>query len=326
MRYFSGLFMIVFLFISCSIGYADSSKSQVGSFQQLKEIVMEMGEPHSTLVVMDDDDTLTMMRCSSESKPDSCQYLGGPAWYAWQSNLVGTASPYRVADTEGELLNISTLLFAMNKMDYTEEDLPSVLYDLTGKGVRLLVETARGGSNLSATEMQMDNLKVNDSNHSSFLDTISKNSLRMGPMNISSLPSPFTPCNISGTREVVYQQGIMYVAGQNKGVMLNCLLKYYENHNSGNTAFPVKNIVFIDDTQKNVDDVYNAFKDNTYYTVKALHYNALDNHKAALTAKGKQGDKLRNAAKERWEAIHSTLSQQLLFPATNEFEKGGTLP
>ncbi len=127
MRHILSVFLSTFLFISCSISYSDTSKSQVGSFQELKNIVLEFNEPQATLVVMDDDDTITMMRCLNDVKPGSCQYLGGPAWYDWQSDLVGSGSPYSVAETQDELLKISTLLLAMNKMDYTEDDLGSIL-------------------------------------------------------------------------------------------------------------------------------------------------------------------------------------------------------
>ncbi len=306
------------LLISCSTGHAKSSKSQVDSFLGLKNHVHDLNEPQATLIVMDDDDTLTMMRCSNEVDPEGCQYLGGPAWYEWQSGLVGSGSRYSVAKTNDELLDISTLLFAMNQMDYTEDDLAPILHKLSASGVRLLIETARGGSTLSATEMQLEKLKVPDSHYTDFLDMIKSNSLSMGTMNSASLPSPFTPCDLPGSREVTYRQGVMYVAGQNKGVMLECLLKYYERDNSGNPSLPIKNIVFIDDTQKNVDDVYNTFKDSTRYQVKALHYTAFDSHKEALTKEGKEGSMLRNKAKERWNAIRFTQSKQLLAPSTGK--------
>ena len=297
-----------------SISVADTSKSQVGSFKALKEIVLGFQEPGATLVVMDDDDTLTMMPCSDGMDSGGCQYLGGPAWYAWQAGLIGSGSPYSAAKTQDELLNISALLFAMNKMAYTEDDLAAVLNSLALSGVRLLVLTARGGSTVSATEMQLENLTVPGSGHSSFLDLIRSNALVMG--DIPSLPGPFVPCSGTGARKVTYQQGVMYVAGQNKGLMLKCLLQYYGRLNSGKTAAPVKNIVFIDDTQENVDDVYRAFKSSPGFQVKALHYTALDDHKQALTKEDSMGKRLRDKAKERWDAICLTLSRQLLSPAT----------
>ena len=42
--------------------------------------------------------------------PGSCQYIGGPAWYDWQSDLVGSDSSYSVAETQDELLKISIII------------------------------------------------------------------------------------------------------------------------------------------------------------------------------------------------------------------------
>merc|ERR1711991_1270545 len=103
-----------------------------------------------TLIVMDDDDTLTMMKCNKNKGFKNCQYLGGPAWYAWQDKILkdylnyGKDNVYRIASTEQELIDISTLLFNLNKMPYTEKSIPNVLSRLSNKGVKLLVETARG--------------------------------------------------------------------------------------------------------------------------------------------------------------------------------------
>lgn len=301
----------------CPLSYAGASKSQISSFEALQTIVEKMGSPSSTLVVMDDDDTLTMMPCSSEADSSHCQYLGGPAWYSWQSDLVksGNKSDYRVADSQGELLDIAALILAMNKMTYTQDALSGVLQRLSNQGVRLLVETARGGSNVSATEMQFEHLQVAGSSDLSFLDLIQNNSLMMETNNNASLPSPFIPCDIPGSREVTYQRGVMYVAGQNKGVMLECLLDYYKQEDIGNTALPIHNIVFIDDTQQNVDDVYQAFKHNPNYKVAALHFDALDSHKQALTQQNEMGQRLRDTAKQRWQAIQLTLSTQLISAA-----------
>jgi hypothetical protein len=301
-----------FLFVSISSVHAEAVKRQVSSFSELKEMVEKIDEPTATLVVMDDDDTLTMMSCPDEDKPNSCQYLGGPAWYAWQSKLVGKDSVYSVAKTKQELFDISALLLAMNNMEYTELDVPVVLRDFTKTGVRLMVETARGNSDLSATERQFTQLKVASSPYHSFLEMVGANSLVFAPDNLASLPGPFSPCHIPGTRVVSFQQGVMYVSGQNKGTMLKCLLTRYQSNNAG--GLPVKHIVFIDDTQDNVDDVYSAFKHNTQFNVTALHYRALDKHKEALT-EGRKKNTLQQNAKRRWNAIHTTIHKELLDPA-----------
>jgi len=77
-----------------------------------------------TLIVMDDDDTLTQMACYDGALPFACQYLGGSAWYNWQDSLVknGIVSEYKAAETEGELLKIASLLLSINNMIFTDSD------------------------------------------------------------------------------------------------------------------------------------------------------------------------------------------------------------
>ena len=312
MRKKLSVILFVFLLFAFQTVHAGGVKSQVSSFKELKKIVENLADPTATLVVMDDDDTLTMMSCQDAEKSDKCQYLGGPAWFAWQSSLVGANSAYSVAKTQEELFGISSLLLAMNDMEYTEGELPDVLRALANVGVRLLVETARGNNDLSATERQFAQLPVKNSSYTSFLDMISGSSLVFAPDNITSLAGPFSPCRIPGARKVSYQQGVMYVSGQNKGTMLKCLLTRYQGSNGGGLV--IKYVVFIDDTQQNVDDVYSAFKESAQFNVTALHYDALDKHKHALT-EGARKNTYQDKAKHRWHAIQTTMHKELLDPA-----------
>ncbi|MCW8875833.1 MAG: DUF2608 domain-containing protein [Kangiellaceae bacterium] len=297
---------------------AKANLSKVKSFKELHKIVNQLGSEQlaHTLVVMDDDDTLTMMSCPHQKKEKTCQYLGGPAWYSWQQDLLNSQSKYKVADNSQELLDIAALLLAMNNMVYTEKRIPHILGQLTQSGVKLLVLTARGSSNLSATTSQFSKLAVKElsvkqstTTDESFLDLINSNALKGKKSQIASIASPFQPADCNASRPLSYQQGVMYVAGQNKGEMLQCLLARTD---SGK----IKNIVFIDDTLANVKDVYQAFKDKQHYQVTALHYTALQKHKAALT-EGDKANTLQQNAQNRWRAIKSTLQSELLKPAFN---------
>lgn len=276
-------------------------------FRLVAAVISDLGKPQETLLVMDDDDTLTMMPCSDSKDTDKCQYLGGPAWSSWQQTLIGTPSPYRVASSDDELFAIGSALFAVNFMDYTEADLPLVLQELTNTGVRLLVETARGGGDISATENQLTYLQVNSADPQPLLALIAANTLIM-PEGQPSLASPFMPCADSNVRPVSYRQGVMYVAGQNKGAMLQCLLS------KANTERPIRNILFIDDTLENVKDVYAAFKNSTQYNVKAIHYTHLQKHKEALTA-GPMSAVYQKKANERWQALKTVLGKTMQKPS-----------
>jgi len=310
MRNFSIFLSIIVLFFINGAS-ADSKITSVGSFKEFSKIVNSLGSknlPH-TLVVMDDDDTLTMMSCLVQDDIDKCQYLGGPAWFSWQGELLDTNSSYKVANSFNDLLNISTLLFAMNDMVYTEKEIPNILQDFTQSGVKLLVLTARGTDTMSATSSQFLNLEVplKEAQKSSFLDFISNNALKGNKSDISSIASPFIPKGYKASRPVSYQQGIMFVSGQNKGEMLKAFLSKTQSSN-------IKNIFFIDDTMKNVQDVNDAFSKSKVYNVNAIHYVALQKHKAELT-KGVNAPKHQNRANKRWNSIKAIMIKELQMPA-----------
>ncbi len=306
MRNFIVSLLLLVAFSVSSYVNADASQHELKNYEKLRDALKGL-KLEETLIVLDNDDTISTMPCKNE---DDCQYLGGAAWFDWQNDLIKENDPERVAANFGELLQISALLFNVSDMQYTDEELPNILAGLTKKGVRLLVETARGTDNVNATVRQLRGLEVQGDKYKSFLDMVQVNGLVFD--GAYSLPSPLQACNVAGFRPIVYQQGVMYLAGQNKGVMLKCMLKMYEQQST--VTMPIKNIVFVDDTLKNVTNVYKAFKGNEKYNVKAYHYTALSHHKNALT-EGKNKDALQARANDRWGAIKAVLGDALLKPA-----------
>ncbi|WP_305857722.1 DUF2608 domain-containing protein [Balneatrix alpica] len=306
------LFLFTLSLSLSSTSWGAASQHRVADFGELAGYLQQSGSPSTTLLVMDNDDTLTMMPC--RQLPSDCQYLGGPAWYSWQSQLIqhDSPSPMRVAQDSSGLLSISSLLFAMNRMPYTEQDIPGVLNQASLQGIRLLVETARGPSDANATEQQFAALPTAFSRYNNFLSLISQNSLILAA-DLPAYASPIQPCNIPGSRQVAYQNGIYYVAGQNKGIMLSCLLTKFEQSVPANPGLPITHIVFIDDTLANVEDVYQQFKNDDRYQVTALHYTALQTHKAALT-QGPKAAELQRQASQQWQHLKQSLEANLAQP------------
>lgn len=288
--------------------FADAKKHSVKHFSEISDYIKA---PKSTLLVMDNDDTLTMMSCPDKDKPATCQYLGSAAWFSWQQNQVEIKAQPRVANTFNELLTVGEVLFAMNDMAYSAADVPSVLNDLSASGVRLLVATARGNSNTSATNRQFTNLNTHNANaqYSNLSNLISQHSLNFGPKHIASRASPFVQCE--EMRPIIYQLGVMYLAGQNKGKMIQCML---DDYHANDDVERITDIVFIDDTEENVEDVYESFKESSEYKVAALHYTALKKHKRRFT-QGKMADIYQENAMQRWYKIQQTLNATLQNPA-----------
>ena len=174
----------------------------------------------------------------------------------------------------------------------------------------MLVLTARGSSNLSATAAQFSDLPLSkkEREKQTFLEFISTNALQGKKSDLPSLASPFMPCSTAkGTRPASYSEGVMYVAGQNKGDMLECLLKRTKSSN-------IKNIIFIDDTLPNVKDVHRKFQKNKSYNVVSIWYTHLKKHKNDLTT-GKNATRNKERAFRRWKSIEQDLHDELLNPS-----------
>ncbi len=305
-------------------GHAASRAGKVASFTEMQKIVETIDDPQATLVVMDDDDTLTMMSCPDPREPETCQYLGGAAWFSWQQRQIDDLAQPRVANTFDGLLSVGTLLFSLNDMPYTARDVPGVLDQLVDSGVRVLVETARGNDTVSATERQLGVLHRSSGHPGTLLTLVSDDSLAFGPVKLASKASPYVPCPTgkAGPRSstppcpgqspkgITYQDGVMYLGGQNKGEVLKCMLDEY---NGTEGAHPIRHVVFLDDTQENVTAVQEAFADAPGYDVVALTYTALEEHKLAFI-KGPMAEIYQENATKRWKAIKAALDGALQNP------------
>ncbi|CAG9297852.1 DUF2608 domain-containing protein [Celerinatantimonas diazotrophica] len=304
--------LIAFLLFSLSAKSFANMKTgidaTVNSFKEFKENInkeIKNKDLSHSLIVMDDDDTLTMMKCTDQKNPKKCQYIGGPAWYSWQSSLIEKPdSIYKIANSKKQLENISSLLLSINNMPYTDKNIPNILSELVSKGAKLLVLTARGSSDSSATENQFSKLNIIFKNkNESFLKFIQSHSLTGKKNNISSLAGSFSP--LKKGIPVSYQKGIMYVSGQNKGTMLEALL-------ARTNSEKINNIFFIDDTQHNVKDVYHSFKNISKYNTYAYYYTKLASHKSALTEP--KNNIYQAEAMYRWLTLKNALSTALLDP------------
>ncbi len=308
--YFKTLLLLCFsLGVSVAVA-AEASKHELSAYSDLKAAIAEF-EPATTLLVLDNDDTISTMPCKDEQ---TCQYLGGAAWFDWQDELLGHSSPYRAAENFGDLLAISSFIFNATDMQVTDPVLPALLKELTASGMRFIVETARGGDTVNATERQLSTLTSPDGTSHNMLTLVRSAALTFADGDLPSIAGPFEPCAMNGVRPVTYRQGVMYLAGQNKGLMLKCLLRLYAADADGREAMPIRQIVFVDDTPKNVDNVVAAFKDEPGITVKAFHYSAFDTHKAKLTS-GPTAKALQDRAKARWQQINDAIKATLQDPA-----------
>lgn len=283
----------ILIFIFSQSLFANSTIITANSFNDVNSLISKDKSPTSTLLALDDDDTLTMMPCSS---PNNCQHLGGPSWYQWQSSLP-EGSTDRIWKNIGELLSINKLIFAMSSMPLTDPAIPSTLETADKLGVSTIMVTARGYDMISETENQLSQDHI--------LSLIENGALKT-PSNHISFPGYYypTPWNGNSPREIAYINGGLYVAGQDKGVMIKQFLDKTEQTGKINT------IIFVDDTYQNDVDVANAYKNDPNVNVICVYYTRLAARKEDFLT-GKDSKELQSQANQQWAAIRESLSKNL---------------
>lgn len=272
-----------------STAFANSKIITSHSFQTVKTLLKNTKHPKNTLLALDDDDTLTMMPCPNDNK---CQYLGGPAWFSWQTSLPKN-SPDKVANSFSELLGVNRILFSLSEMPLVQKDIPTVLEYAQDHGVKILAATARGYQMAQATMRQFQEDRI--------LKFFKDNAI-ITPKGGNGFVSTYLPER--GSRKILYQNGMLYLAGQNKGLMLKDFLK------KTNMTHKITHIIFVDDTLKNDQQVAAAYQHDQHVTVTCIYYTHLKTHKLAFT-KGLKAKELQEKATKRWHHIAMALKDNL---------------
>jgi hypothetical protein len=175
-------------------------------------------------------------------------------------------------------------------LDLTESSLPAVLFDWQSNGNTVMALTSRAPKYRSATERELGNKGFDF------------NIMALAPLGET---SPVYR-EIRG-RELSYMNGIMMTSGMNKGEMLSYIL---EKTNRNFTT-----IVFVDDSKKNIDNVYNKYVGRKDIDVKLYHYVKVERDReteygSILTQE--QAEKMAND----WVNLNQTLNS--IFPKRNK--------
>lgn len=190
------------------------------------------------LIVFDIDNTLMTMP----------QFLGSDQWFNYHAGLVTAAKDPDFASF-GDLIAAQTALFSLAAMKPTQDETGQLLEKASAAGVDVYLLSARGPELFNATKRELDRngITLRAPQTCSFI--ICSLGGAYGDVEIrravasfggTSAPNPY--------RQIVIRDGIMLVAGQDKGTMLRVLL-------AAIPSGPYDKIVFVDDTQKNIDSV-----------------------------------------------------------------------
>lgn len=231
-------FIIMFIcFMLINPVLAQIINYQTDSFAEIELQYKKLGvDPKTTLMVFDLDDTLITM-----SHP-----LGSVGWWDWQYELQkqGSDSDQLFTKDYQQLVRIQNILFQLVKTEVTDEYVIPFFKSAIKQDTTLMGLTARGQEYLSTTLMQLKDNQFMAEEQLMFR----KHGLKLNNDETSVAGNIHCP---QFNREVIYQQGIMFLSGEDKGKALLCILDQ--------TKQDIKTILFVDDAKRNIVSMGKAF-------------------------------------------------------------------
>ena len=230
------------------------------------------------LIVMDIDNTIL----------SSTNDIGSDVWYQWQTGKleVKPTSSQKVTCLFEDSIG---LLYELSPMKLAEKNLNQTISNWQKSGHTVMALTSRAPQYRAATERELIRNKVNFT--SSALVPIGQDTMMFR--------------EIKG-RELSYMQGVMMTSGMNKGEMLQYLLD--------KTHRKFAAIVFVDDSKKNIDNVYEAYQNLKNVDMRIFHYTRIEDEREKQFGQVLTQGQADNMA-EQWKQLNRTLHH--IFPARN---------
>ncbi|WP_241480496.1 DUF2608 domain-containing protein [Legionella norrlandica] len=216
-------------------------------------------------------------------------------WWDWQYKLQKNKVPSEKLFTQDyqQLVRIQNLLFQLVKMEVTDEYVMPFLKKAVKQDVTLLGLTARGKEHLSATLMQLKDNQFMIGEKLLF----QKNGLKLNNNKTSVAGNFHCP---QFTQEVIYQRGIMFLDGEDKGEALLCAL--------ANTKQNIKTIIFVDDAKKNIESMDKAFANRDDLQVLNIFYTKENAKELEIQT----NPDIQTQLFEQWDSIKKTLNEVIV--------------
>jgi len=257
-----------------STAYADVTVKETNSFQdaakKVEQLIKAGGNP---LVVIDIDNTLLT----------STSDLGGDIWYQWQRGKLDV-KPSAEDKVDCLFQDSIGLLYELVPQKLIEEKTPATVKAWQDKGATVFALTSRSPNYRAATEREMI-----------------RNGFDMTTTALKEKGSDELPVyKAKPKRDLTYINGIMMTTGMNKGTMLDFMLD--------KTGQKFDNIVFIDDSKKNVVNMEKAYKDDKSVDMTIFHYTKVEHDRIAANGAvltQAQADKMASD----WKELNVTLDK-----------------
>lgn len=226
---------------------ADVVVKETDQFKDVAAKVSELKkEGKSPLIVIDIDNTLLT----------STSDIGGDIWYQWQRGKLDV-KPQEGDKVDCLFQDSIGLLYELVPMKIIENDVPSTVREWQDSGLTVMALTSRSPNYRYATEREMIRNQYD----------MTRTALRVKgedelPIYIDNPKRPLS-----------YINGIMMTTGMNKGTMLEYILD--------KTGQSFSDVVFIDDSKKNIVNMEKAYKDDAAIDMTIFHYTKVESDRIA---------------------------------------------
>jgi hypothetical protein len=256
--------------------------SEINSFADVVSATSSLSHRYGAdkvLVVMDIDNTILT----------STTDLGSDVWYQWHTDKleVKATAAQKVSCLFEDSIG---LLYELAPMKLTETNLNQTISNWQISGHTVMALTSRAPKYRAATERELARNQVDLS--SSALLPVGQDTLMFREKR---------------GRELSYMQGVMMTSGMNKGDMLQYLLDKTQREFAA--------IVFVDDSQKNIDDMYNRYQNVKNIDMRIFHYTRIEEQREKEFGQVLTQGQADNMAAQ-WQQLNTVLGQ--IFPARNQ--------
>lgn len=226
-------FLAAYVILASSAQVSIDTTDQFSDVMAFVEEKLEQYDKSEILIVLDIDNTILT------SQTD----LGGDIWYQWQDSLLGLKPTTNQQLVKPFLYDVVGILYELGTMQLTDPVVKSYIDNWQKEGITTFALTSRAPNVRAATERELD-----------------KRDIHFNKTAIGKLSGD----TILMFKNVSYMNGIMMTTGLNKGDMLDTILHM--------TQSSFKEIIFVDDSYDNVENVKNKFEGSENVNVEIFYY------------------------------------------------------
>lgn len=279
------VFAIVLGCQSPKVEFIELNIFQTTSFNDVANKVEELNRQYNAseiLIVLDIDNTI--LTSSSD--------LGGDIWYQWQRGKL-PIKPTTEQKVPCLFEDAIGLLYELNPMEITEAAVPGLINTWQEQGISLFALTSRAPKYRAPTERELKRNGID----------LTRTALRAKG---EDLPVYRTFLE----REMSYMRGVMMTTGMDKGEMLQYIL--------AKTQRNYKAIVFVDDSEKNIHNMEQAFKEVSM-DMHIFHYLKIEEDRKLINGGPILTQVQADSMHAQWLRIREVLLE--VFPARNMQDK-----